>query len=144
MQLLFANKKDKEIYLRADKDVPYGFVVSVYGPHQGGGDRKDQHSHKAPRREMNEASWYKWLVISTLLHFAALAAFSIPISKVTRKIDLSSAYSVSLVGDMGGGNKGVGIPKAAEAPVRETPKPAKVKKPEPVKDKTHQAQTRKN
>jgi biopolymer transport protein TolR len=31
MQLLFANKKDKEIYLRADKDVPYGFVVSCMG-----------------------------------------------------------------------------------------------------------------
>lgn len=31
MQLLFANKKDKEIYLKADKDVPYGFVVSCMG-----------------------------------------------------------------------------------------------------------------
>ena len=31
IQLLFANKKDKEIYLRADKDVPYGFVVSCMG-----------------------------------------------------------------------------------------------------------------
>ncbi|MDR2018363.1 MAG: biopolymer transporter ExbD [Syntrophobacterales bacterium] len=31
MQFLFANKKDKEIYLRADKDVPYGFVVSCMG-----------------------------------------------------------------------------------------------------------------
>ena len=25
------NKKDKEIYLRADKDVPYGFVVKCMG-----------------------------------------------------------------------------------------------------------------
>lgn len=31
VQLLFANKKDKEIYLRADKDVPYGFVVKCMG-----------------------------------------------------------------------------------------------------------------
>jgi biopolymer transport protein TolR len=31
MELLFANKKDKEIYLRADKDVPYGFVVRCMG-----------------------------------------------------------------------------------------------------------------
>ena len=31
IQLLFANKKDKEIYLRADKDVPYGFVVTCMG-----------------------------------------------------------------------------------------------------------------
>jgi biopolymer transport protein TolR len=31
IELLFANKKDKEIYLRADKDVPYGFVVRCMG-----------------------------------------------------------------------------------------------------------------
>ena len=31
IQLLFANKKDKEIYLRADKEVPYGFVVTCMG-----------------------------------------------------------------------------------------------------------------
>jgi len=28
IQLLFSNKSTKEIYLRADKEVPYGFVVS--------------------------------------------------------------------------------------------------------------------
>ncbi len=31
LQLLFTNKKDKEIYLRADKDVSYGFVVACMG-----------------------------------------------------------------------------------------------------------------
>lgn len=31
IQLLFANKSQKEIYLRADKDVSYGFVVSCMG-----------------------------------------------------------------------------------------------------------------
>jgi len=31
IQLLFANKSTKEIYLRADKEVPYGFVVSCMG-----------------------------------------------------------------------------------------------------------------
>ena len=31
VQLLFVNRKDKEIYLRADKDVPYGFVVRCMG-----------------------------------------------------------------------------------------------------------------
>ncbi len=31
IELLFANKKDKEIYLRADKSVPYGFVVRCMG-----------------------------------------------------------------------------------------------------------------
>ena len=85
---------------------------------------------------MNEATWYKWLVISTILHFAAIAAFSIPIGKVTRKIDLSSAYSVNLVGDMGGGSKGpVAMPKGPATPVREAQKPTKATKPEPVKAK---------
>ena len=31
IELLFIHKKDKEIYLRADKDVPYGFVVRCMG-----------------------------------------------------------------------------------------------------------------
>jgi biopolymer transport protein TolR len=31
IQLLFANKSTKEIYLRADKEVPYGFVVTCMG-----------------------------------------------------------------------------------------------------------------
>lgn len=31
IQLLFVNKSNKEIYLRADKNVPYGFVVSCMG-----------------------------------------------------------------------------------------------------------------
>lgn len=31
VQLLFANKSNKEIFLRADKDVPYGFVVKCMG-----------------------------------------------------------------------------------------------------------------
>ncbi|HNQ45587.1 MAG TPA: biopolymer transporter ExbD [Syntrophorhabdus sp.] len=31
IQLLFSNKHTKEIYLRADKEVPYGFVVSCMG-----------------------------------------------------------------------------------------------------------------
>ncbi len=31
MQLLFTNKADKEIFLKADSSVPYGFVVSCMG-----------------------------------------------------------------------------------------------------------------
>jgi biopolymer transport protein TolR len=31
IQLLFSNKSTKEIYLRADKEVPYGFVVTCMG-----------------------------------------------------------------------------------------------------------------
>ncbi|MDR2018364.1 MAG: TonB family protein [Syntrophobacterales bacterium] len=87
---------------------------------------------------MSEAPWYKWLVVSILLHFAAIAAFSIPFGNITRKIDLSSAYSVNLVGEMGGGSKGlqnVEMPKGVKVPVKETPKPARVKQPEVVKEK---------
>lgn len=31
IQFLFSTKKDKEIFLKADKDVPYGFVVMCMG-----------------------------------------------------------------------------------------------------------------
>lgn len=31
IELLFANRPHKEIFLRADKDVPYGFVVTCMG-----------------------------------------------------------------------------------------------------------------
>jgi biopolymer transport protein TolR len=31
VQFLFTNKSNKEIYLRADKNVPYGFVVTCMG-----------------------------------------------------------------------------------------------------------------
>lgn len=31
IQFLFSNRKDKEIFLKADKDVPYGFVVTCMG-----------------------------------------------------------------------------------------------------------------
>ena len=94
---------------------------------------------------MSEATWFKWLVVSTVLHCIALAVFSISVGKSTRKIDLSSAYSVNLIGDMGSGPKGppggAGLSEGAHAPapVKEAPKPAKkeapqkVKKPAPVR-----------
>ncbi len=37
IQLLFANKTSKEIFLRADKNVPYGFVVNCMGIIRGAG-----------------------------------------------------------------------------------------------------------
>lgn len=37
IQLLFANKTNKEIFLRADKNVPYGFVVNCMGIIRGAG-----------------------------------------------------------------------------------------------------------
>lgn len=78
---------------------------------------------------MKEENWYKFLVISTILHFFVIAAFSVSVKKPYKKFDLSSAYSVGLVGDIrGGGSKGVGLPQSK--PVVE---PKKVpEKPEPA------------
>ena len=87
---------------------------------------------------MKESTFYKWLVLSTMLHFIVLAAFSIPLGKSSRKIDLSSAYSVSLVGDMGAGQQSpgnAGMRRAVEAPVKEPPKPERQVKEKPAKVK---------
>lgn len=51
---------------------------------------------------MREEAWYKMLIVSTILHLVFITAISIPYKKSARRIDLSSAYSVNLVGDMGG------------------------------------------
>jgi colicin import membrane protein len=63
---------------------------------------------------MKEENWYRFLVISTILHIIVMAAFSISVKKPYRKLDISSAYSVGLVGDIrgGGGSKGVGLPQS--------------------------------
>jgi TonB family protein len=84
---------------------------------------------------MSEETWYKMLVVSFALHMLVVVSFSIPFKSTKRKIDLSSSYSVNLVGgvgDMGGGRK-----EAAEAktiPVKPIPA-AKETKPVPVKNK---------
>ena len=97
---------------------------------------------------MKESTFFKWLVVSTLLHFICIAALSIPISKSTRRIDLSNSYSVSLVGDLGAGREGPGNgakPAARETPAKEQPKPVPVKekKPAPVKEKPVKAKPEK-
>jgi colicin import membrane protein len=99
---------------------------------------------------MKEESWYKFLIISTILHIILMAAFSISIKKPYRKFDLSSAYSVGLVGDIrgGGGGKGVGLPQSKpavepkKAPEKPEPTPKEKKqlaaKHKPVPMKTEQ------
>ncbi len=96
---------------------------------------------------MKEESWSKFLVISTILHVFLMAAFSISIKKPYKKFDLSSAYSVGLVGDIrgGGGSKGVGLPQSKPivepkaAPEKPAPAPKEKKqfatkhKPVPMK-----------
>ena len=55
---------------------------------------------------MSEETWYKMLAVSFALHILVVAAFSIPFKSTKRKIDLSSSYSVNLVGGVGGGGGG--------------------------------------
>ena len=64
---------------------------------------------------MREENWYKWFFIAMLLHVLIIGAFSVPVKTRSRKIDISSYYSVNLVGDVGGET-----PKA-EAPARPAP-----------------------
>ena len=88
---------------------------------------------------MSEESWYKMLIVSLALHVLVVASFSIHI-KSSKKIDLSSAYSVNLVGSTGsfggsGAPKAVGEPKQKpEKPVPEArEKKSPPKKPQPIK-----------
>ncbi|MCX7965404.1 MAG: TonB C-terminal domain-containing protein [Syntrophorhabdaceae bacterium] len=55
---------------------------------------------------MREESWYKMLVFSTILHLVVITAVSIPIKKPTKKIELSSTYSVNLIGELAGSISG--------------------------------------
>lgn len=77
---------------------------------------------------MSEEAWTKMLVISLALHIIVLGVFSIPVKFSSKKIDLSSAYSVNLVGSTGSLGGGSGGPKAA---VQSKPEP-KPDKPAPV------------
>lgn len=67
---------------------------------------------------MREDNWYKWFFIAMLLHVLIIGAFSVPYKHSGRKIDLSSSYSVNLVGDVGGE-----APKAAPEAPREVARP---------------------
>jgi colicin import membrane protein len=80
---------------------------------------------------MKEETWFKMLILSTVLHFIVVGAFSIPIKKSSKRFDASSSYSVNLVGDMGGptgGQRPGVIPESKPAPQKE---PARVLKPPP-------------
>lgn len=74
---------------------------------------------------MREENWYKWFFIAMLIHALIIGAFSVPMKGSRKKIDLSSSYSVNLVGDAGSE-----APQAAAPPVSQpapTPPPAKTK-----------------
>ncbi|MBA4390083.1 MAG: hypothetical protein C0399_04010 [Syntrophus sp. (in: bacteria)] len=92
---------------------------------------------------MSEEAWYKMLAVSFALHILVVGAFSVPLQSKSKKIDLSSSYSVNLVG--GVGNLGSGPQKSVAPEVKKTPikpvpvvkekKPASTKsKPVPIKN----------
>jgi len=99
---------------------------------------------------MKEETWFKMLVVSTILHILIVGAFSIPMKKSSKKINVLSSYAVNLVGDPGIGALGgearisesrpAHAKKAPEAkaskpvPAAKKPVPA-AKKPVPVKAK---------
>ena len=82
---------------------------------------------------MSEEAWYKMLAVSFALHIFVLAAFSIPMKFTSKRFDLSSSYSVNLVGRVG--NLGGGQKEGAAPEIKKTPeKPVPVKsKPIPIK-----------
>jgi colicin import membrane protein len=83
---------------------------------------------------IREENWYKMLTISTVLHILALGIFSIPMSKSPKRLDLSSSYSVNLVGDIGGTESAGGI-RPENNPLREK-RVAAPTPPTPSKTKT--------
>lgn len=82
---------------------------------------------------MSEEAWYKMLAVSFALHIFVLAAFSIPMKFTSKRFDLSSSYSVNLVGRVG--NLGGGQKEGAAPEIKKTPeKTVSVKsKPIPIK-----------
>lgn len=90
---------------------------------------------------MKEETWFKWLVLSTVMHIVIIGAFGIPIKKSSKKLDILSSYSVNLVGDPGSGKSGSGhISESIPGPARKTTetkisKPVPQKRPEPVRVK---------
>lgn len=73
------------------------------------------------------------LILSTILHFVVVGAFSIPIKRTPKRFEALSSYSVNLVGDIGGGPAGYRAGEPSEGkpiPERQTPTP-KVSKPIP-------------
>ncbi|HEX2966441.1 MAG TPA: TonB family protein [Syntrophorhabdaceae bacterium] len=90
---------------------------------------------------MSEETWYKMLAVSLALHFFVIGAFSISFKSTRKKIDLSSSYSVNLVGGPGGGGGGAQkrvatqTKKASEKsiPSKEVIPPPAKNKPIPIK-----------
>jgi colicin import membrane protein len=85
---------------------------------------------------MSEETWYKMLAVSFALHILFVAAVSIPFKSTKRKIDLSSSYSVNLVGGVGDTDTGRKEAAVATKTIPGKPIPVvKEQKPVPAKNK---------
>jgi colicin import membrane protein len=84
---------------------------------------------------MSEETWYKMLAVSFALHILVVASFSIPFKSTKKRIDLSSAYSVNLVGGTGGGGGQKEIAAATRKIPDKTVPAVKEQKSVPVKNK---------
>jgi colicin import membrane protein len=90
---------------------------------------------------MKEEGWYKMFVAALIFHAIIIGAFSIPLRKAVRKLDIPS-YSVNLVTDVGDGPAGSGPKSKAGQPAAVAKKEApassakKVAIPQPAKEKT--------
>jgi TonB family protein len=92
---------------------------------------------------MREENWYKWFFIAMFIHALVIGAFSIPLNGRSKKIDISSYYSVNLVGDVGGEAPQAAAPQAtkpAPTPPPET-KPTKAKSLPPAPTATSKTRT---
>ena len=92
---------------------------------------------------MKEETWFKMLVVSTILHVLIVGAFSIPMKKSSKKFDKLSSYTVNLVGDPGAGTLGGEgrISESKPAQAKKTPD-AKITKPVPVAKKPAPVKTK--
>jgi TonB family protein len=89
---------------------------------------------------MKEESWSKMFVVALILHAILLTAFSVPLHKAVRRLDIPS-YSVNLVTDIGDGPVGAGPKSKAGAPAAAVkkappiPQAKKVEAAKPAKEK---------
>jgi colicin import membrane protein len=87
---------------------------------------------------MREDAWFKMLVLSAAFHVLIIGAFSIAIPKGHKKLDISSAFSVGLTGDIGGAGRSVrsaSAPAAKPLPGKQPAVKTAVTKPVPSRPK---------
>ena len=74
---------------------------------------------------MRDESWHKWFFIAIFFHVLIIGAFSVPIRGGHKQIDLSSYYSVNLVGEIGGQTPKTAAPSMPAQAQKQAPAPKK-------------------